>query len=147
MLREDEELKDNILAELVKKDSQDAHQLSVLLNISHSHCYSLCCDLRELKYVDTIETTFINTGKNFIVTLTPPGKHFSQSGRTFVTLFEQEEKRNNLQYRIDELTEKNLKLQNREMKYKVFFAIIGFFAGAVVSNIKDISEFLKQYIR
>jgi len=43
-----------------------------------------------------------------------------------------------LQQTINKLTAENLELQNKELKRKILFGIIGFIAGAIVSNLKDI---------
>ncbi|WP_437397577.1 hypothetical protein [Flagellimonas lutimaris] len=39
---------------------------------------------------------------------------------------------------IRNLTAKNLLLQNKQMKRAVFYSIIGFIAGAIITNLKDI---------
>ena len=43
-----------------------------------------------------------------------------------------------LELKIKELTVKNLELQNKQMKRTVLYSIIGFLAGAIVTNLKDI---------
>ncbi|PHS63376.1 MAG: hypothetical protein COB12_09510 [Flavobacterium sp.] len=40
--------------------------------------------------------------------------------------------------KIKKLTSENLRLQNRQMKRVVLYSIIGFVAGAIISNLKDI---------
>jgi len=48
----------------------------------------------------------------------------------------------NRQIEIDNLTIENLKLQNNEMKRRILYAIISFTAGAILTNIKDIINFI-----
>jgi len=45
---------------------------------------------------------------------------------------------------IRDLTSKNLRLQNKQMKRAVLYSIIGFIAGAIVSNLKEILILLKN---
>lgn len=40
--------------------------------------------------------------------------------------------------KIIDLTAKNLRLQNKQMKRAVLYSIIGFLAGAIITNLKDI---------
>lgn len=44
--------------------------------------------------------------------------------------------------RISELTIKNLELQNMQLKRYVLYSVIGFFVGAIVTNLKDILTLL-----
>lgn len=44
---------------------------------------------------------------------------------------------------IKELTSKNLKLQNRQLKRQVFYSVISFSAGAVLTNLKYILDLWK----
>ncbi len=49
------------------------------------------------------------------------------------------------QSEIDTLTIENLKLKNRQIKRYVFYSIIAFIAGAILTNISSILEFIKYY--
>lgn len=49
-----------------------------------------------------------------------------------------------LRSEIDELTKINLELQNKELRTKIFYSIIAFLAGAILSNIKDIILAMKK---
>jgi hypothetical protein len=44
---------------------------------------------------------------------------------------------------INKLTKENLILQNKDLKRKVLFGIIGFIIGAIITNLKDIIAFLQ----
>ena len=45
--------------------------------------------------------------------------------------------------KIKNLTAKNLTLQNRQLKRQAFYSVIGFSAGAVLTNLKDILDLWK----
>ena len=49
----------------------------------------------------------------------------------------------NLIKKVNELSIVNLKLQNRQLKTKWIFSIIGFILGAIITHLKTILEFLK----
>lgn len=44
---------------------------------------------------------------------------------------------------IKDLTAKNLRLQNRQLKRNVLYSILGFIGGYIISNLKDVLQFLK----
>ncbi|WAC02996.1 hypothetical protein N7U66_05035 [Lacinutrix neustonica] len=52
---------------------------------------------------------------------------------------------NDKQSEIDNLTIENLKLQNRQIKRYVIYSIIAFVAGAILTNISSILNFIKSY--
>lgn len=53
------------------------------------------------------------------------------------------EQKEQLDTRIAELTEINLALQNKDLKIRMLYTIIGFILGAIVTNLKEILLVLK----
>lgn len=50
------------------------------------------------------------------------------------------------QTEIDKLTIENLKLQNKQIRNYVFYSIVAFLAGAILTNYKEIWSFIKTLI-
>ncbi len=71
------------------------------------------------------------------------GEYQESINNQVAKISEKENDRQEMQYEIDRLTIKNLKLQNKDLKRKVWFGIIGFIAGAILTNLKDILILLK----
>jgi len=50
------------------------------------------------------------------------------------------------QSEIDNLTIENLRLQNKQMKRYILYSILGFIAGGILTNIKDIINLIQQLL-
>lgn len=113
--------------------------------------------LKELDYIHDFSTT---------VRLTITGSEFMGFGEIkYQKYLEEKEKSLNLsnlelqneslknqslsdnrQVEIDNLTIENLRLQNKQLKRNVAFSIIGFLAGAILTNLKDIVEYFQRLL-
>ena len=58
--------------------------------------------------------------------------------------YKKEAKMESSELEIQRLTIENLKLQNKQLKRTLLYSIIGFIAGAIVTNIKEILTLMNE---
>lgn len=62
---------------------------------------------------------------------------------SYLSLIDSLKENNAIQNTIQQLTTENLRLQNRQMKRSILYSIIGFISGAVLTNYKELWDWLK----
>lgn len=66
---------------------------------------------------------------------------------SYLSLIDSLKESNAMQNSIQQLTTENLRLQNRQMKRSILYSIIGFISGAILTNYKELWDWLKAFIQ
>lgn len=66
---------------------------------------------------------------------------------SYLSLIDSLKESNAMQNSIQQLTTENLRLQNRQMKRSILYSIIGFISGAILTNYKELWDWLKAIIQ
>lgn len=62
---------------------------------------------------------------------------------SYLSLIDSLKENNAIENKIQQLTTENLRLQNRQMKRSILYSTIGFISGAVLTNYKELWDWLK----
>lgn len=142
--------KDEILKHLIKNPKSDFSATDILKDVFPELNEDMCRLLikRIANSTDEIVNIFDEYESHISIQANGLTKSFLKQGGYF-SLEEQENIQVNekeLDKRIKKLTLENLELSNKHKKRYILYSIIGFVCGAIVTNIKDIIEFIKSFL-